>query len=110
MEPRISAQQRDTHVSSGEKRCNTDVGGHEHVHVCGGRLFIRTVDKEGDAEEASDEPVDLEDGGKRPHQGERGGVCSRWVDCVQTLFWWAIHSGTGRERREKHLTYNTKED
>ena len=73
-----------THVSSGEKRCNTDVGGHEHVHVCGGRLFIRTVDKEGDAEEASDEPVDLEDGGKRPHQArERGGVCSRygWTVC-----------------------------
>ena len=32
-----------------------------------GRLFILTVDEEGDAEEASDEPVDLEDGGKRPH-------------------------------------------
>ena len=71
-----------THVSSGEKRCNTDVGGHEHVHVCGGRLFIRTVDKEGDAEEASDEPVDLEDGGKRPHQGERGGfVADGWTVC-----------------------------
>ena len=29
---------------------------------------------------------------------------------VAFLFWRAKHSGTGRERREKHLTYTTKED